>query len=132
MLQDIPNHLRMSYRIWRTPWGLIVFLLAFAFLIAYVSRYFLIPAMIAAKDATPLEKRWLMATSRLLLAVILFVVGAGIILTFRVGRFFFPRDYRSSRTRTQYIDAWAESGKRLQATEDADDAPDDFLHEPGS
>jgi len=89
-------------------------MLAFAILIAIVSHYYLIPALDAAKNATPPEKRWLVASSRLLLAVILFVVIAGIFLAFRVGRFFFPRPSRP-RVKTQYIDAWAESAKRLES-----------------
>jgi len=112
------------YRAWRVPWRVIVFMLTFAVLIAFVSRYYLIPALSAAKDATPREKRWLMASSRLLLAVILFIIVAGIFMTFRVGRFFFPRYSRPPRTRTQYIDAWAESAKRLEpADDDADEDP---------
>ncbi len=107
----------------RMPWGVIIFMLAFALLIAFVSRYYLIPALIAAKDATPREKRWLAASSRLLLAVILFVIGAGIVLTFRVGRFFFPRASQPKHQPTQYIDAWAESGKRMQLADDPDEKP---------
>ena len=105
-------------RVWRIPWRVIVFMVAFAVLIAFVSRYYLIPAISAAKDATPREKRWLMASSRLLLAVILFIIVAGIFMTFRVGRFFFPRYSRPPRSPTQYIDAWAESAKRLQEPDD--------------
>jgi hypothetical protein len=92
-----------------------VFMLAFGVLIAFVSRYYLLPAIDAAKHATPREKRWLMASSRLLLAVILFVIVAGIFLTFRIGRFFFPRHGPAMRTQTTYIDAWAESAKRLES-----------------
>jgi hypothetical protein len=105
-------------RLWRVPWRVIFFMVAFAMLIAFVSRYYLIPALSAAKDATPREKRWLMASSRLLLAVILFIIVAGIFMTFRVGRFFFPRYSRPPRAPTQYIDAWAESAKRLQEPDD--------------
>src|SRR5436309_6648277 len=105
-------------RLWRIPWRVIVFMVAFALLIAFVSRYYLIPALSAAKDATPREKRWLMASSRLLLAVVLFIIIAGIFMTFRVGRFFFPRYSRPPRTPTQYIDAWAESAKRMQQPDD--------------
>lgn len=105
-------------RLLRIPWRVIVFMVAFAVLIAFVSRYYLIPAVSAAKDATPREKRWLMASARLLLAVILFIIVAGIFMTFRVGRFFFPRYSRPARTPTQYIDAWAESAKRLQEPDD--------------
>src|SRR4051812_8804195 len=111
-------------RLPRIPWGVIIFMLAFAALIAIVSRYYLIPAMLAAKDATVREKRWLMATSRLLMVVILFVIGAGIVLTFRVGRFFFPRYSRPARTRTQYVDAWAESAKRVQVPDEPEEQSD--------
>ena len=107
----------------RTPWGVIVFMLSFALLISWVSRYYLIPAMIAAKDATSTEKRWLVASSRLLLVVILFVIVAGIFLTFRVGRFFFPRPTQPKRQPTQYVDAWAESAKRMQLSDDPDEEP---------
>jgi len=103
---------------WRTPWGALIFLTAFAILIAVVSKVYLIPALEAAKDATPHQKRLLMASSRLLLAVILFVIGAGIVITFRVGRFFFPNRARPKPTKTQYIDAWAESAKRMESPHD--------------
>ena len=105
----------LQHRAARTPWRVIIFLLGFAILLAVVSKYYLIPAIIAAKTATVHEKRWLMASSRLLLAVVLFVIVAGIFLTFRVGRFFFPRFSRPPRTQTQYIDAWAESAKRIKS-----------------
>jgi hypothetical protein len=94
-------------------------MVAFGLLIAFVSRYYLLPAIDAAKHATPREKRWLMASSRLLLAVILFVIVAGIFLTFRVGRFFFPRQGPAQRVQTNYIDAWAESAKRLERRDEA-------------
>src|SRR3954447_26577132 len=111
-------------RLLRIPWRVIVFMVAFAVLIAYVSHYYLIPALSAAKLATPREKRWLMASSRLLLAVILFIIVAGIFMTFRIGRFFFPRYSRPRRAPTQYIDAWAESAKRMQEPDDdADESP---------
>ena len=99
---------------WRFPWGLFLFLLAFAGLIFIVSRWYLLPAAQSVAGATPQEQRLLGATSRLLLAVILFVVGAGIVITFRVGRFFFPRHAPPGKSKTQYVDAWAESGRRLR------------------
>ena len=45
--------------------------------------------------------------------VILVILVAGLILTFRVGRMFFPRA-TGPRTRTKYVDVWAESGRRLE------------------
>ena len=87
-------HPRPHARLLRIFWGVVIFLAASAVLIAIVSRFYLIPAMLAAKGATLREKRLLVAWSRLLLAIILFILAAGIVLTFRIGRFFFPRHSR--------------------------------------
>ena len=43
----------------------------------------------------------------------LFILIAGILLTFRFGRFFLPRQRESAKP-TQYSDAWAESAKRIE------------------
>jgi hypothetical protein len=104
------HYLRFSGSLWRV----LVFMLGFAILINFVADYYLIPAMRASNEATAQEKRWLVAASALLMTVILFILTAGIILTFRIGRFFFPRQHVSPRTKTQYIDAWAESGRRMK------------------
>ena len=103
----------------RTYWAVLAFLIGFAILLVGVSTYYLLPAMDAAHSTgvTAKEKRTLMAVSRLMLAVVLFVLFAGLLLTFRVGRFFFPRK-TGPRTRTQYVDAWAEAGKRMQPPEE--------------
>ena len=63
--------------------------------------------------------------------MVLFVLFAGLLLSFRVGRFFFPRPTPAPRRRTEYVDAWVESGRRMTAdggtaegpgeAEDADD-----------
>ena len=109
------------------PWSVLVFLVGFAALIVVVSYYFLFPAMEAASGhgVTDVEKRRLVAYSRLLLAVVLFVLFAGLVMTFRIGRFFFPRP-TPPRTQTNYVDAWAESGRRVDVPPKADaDADDD-------
>lgn len=105
------------HRPWRTPWALIVYLLTFAVLVVIISRYYLVPAMQAAVNATRQEKQLLSASSLLLLAVILFILGVGLLLTFRVSRFFFPRPSQK-RSQTRYVDAWAEAGKRLDVKDD--------------
>lgn len=75
---------------------------------------YLFPAMEAAKSATDDEKRGLVAYSRLLLVVVLFVLFAGMLLTFRVGRLFLPRSSDRTAAPTDYPDAWAESGRRVK------------------
>src|SRR3954464_9716038 len=101
-------------------WTVLAFMLGFTILLVAISWYYLFPAFDAAKAADQSGKHKLAATSSLLLAVVLFVLISGILMTFRVGRFFFPRP-TPKRTQTQYIDAWSESAKRLQPDPDPDD-----------
>lgn len=95
----------------RVLWATLAFMAAFALLIALISRWYLLPAMEASQGATGVEKRQLAAQSRLLLAIVLIILVAGILLTFRFGRYFVPRIGEKQKP-TKYVDAWAESGKR--------------------
>lgn len=104
-------------RPFRTPWSLLAFLLAYVVLLIVLSRVYLIPALQVIGSATEKERRLLSAHSLLLLAVVLFILGVGLVLTFRIGRFFFPRP-TPTRTQTRYVDAWAEAGRRAKADED--------------
>ena len=99
-------------------WAMVAYLAGFAVLITFIAWYYLIPAMQAASDATPRQKQQLSAYSLLLMAIILLIVFVGIVLTFRVSRFFFPRPPHAPPARTKYVDAWAESAKRLDVGED--------------
>ncbi|HEY8746347.1 MAG TPA: hypothetical protein VIM11_00125 [Tepidisphaeraceae bacterium] len=91
----------------------LAFLLGFAVLLLFVSRYYLIPAMEAYGQASPDQRQILVAHSRLLLAIILLILLVGLILTFRVGRFFFPRMQQPAKP-TQYPDAYAEAARRIK------------------
>src|SRR5437016_6435670 len=91
----------------------IAFLLGFAILLTAICHYYLLPAFDALKHATLADKARLRAWSALLLALILFILISGLILTFRIGRFFFPRP-TAPRVHTKHVDAWAEAGKRAQ------------------
>jgi heme/copper-type cytochrome/quinol oxidase subunit 2 len=110
------------HRFRRSMWAMVAYLVGFAILITFIAWYYLIPAMDAARNATANQRQQLSAYSLLLMAILLLVVFVGIVLTFRVSRYFFPRP-PGSRTQTKYVDAWAESAKRLDATEDEDGAP---------
>ena len=103
-----PPHRRAG----RILWATLAFMAGFAILIAFISRWYLIPAMEAAQSATGPEKRQLVAHSRLLLAVVLIILVAGILLTFRFGRYFTPRAGEKAKP-TEYPDAWAESARRV-------------------
>lgn len=105
-------------------WPLLAFLIGFTLLMIAVSYYTLIPGMQAATQPgiTDEEKRRLVAWYRLLLTVVLFILFAGLVLTFRFGRFFFPRP-TPPRTKTEYLDAWTESAKRLHVPPADDQEP---------
>ena len=117
------SHLRGSGRraSGRSIWAAVAFLFAFAVLLIVVCHYYLFPALEALKRATPADKAKLRAWSALVLAIVLIILISGLVLTFRVGRFFFPRP-TDPRVRTKHVDAWAEAGKRMDAS-DADDEP---------
>jgi hypothetical protein len=92
---------------------MIAFLAGFAALLVFVSYFYLFPALRARQTATEPERKILAAHALLLLAVLLFILLMGLVLTFRIGRFFQPR--RRAKTRpTIYPDAWAEAARRIE------------------
>jgi cytochrome b561 len=107
MPPDPPHH-----RSTRLVWATLAFMAGFAVLLVVISRWYLLPALDAFQEATTPEKRQLSAHSTLLLAIVLVILLAGIVLTFRFGRYFIPRA-GEPRKPTQYVDAWAESAKRV-------------------
>lgn len=96
-----------------TPWAALCFLGFFALLIAFVAHYYLVPAMSAKQAATQPATDLLRAQAALLLTVLLVMLLSGLVLTFKVHRFFLPRKGQP-RVRTKYVDAWAEAGKRAE------------------
>jgi hypothetical protein len=106
----------------RIVWATLAFLLGFTALLVYVSYSYLFPAFEAARVADPAQRKQLAAHAWLLLAIILVILLAGLVLTFRFGRYFFPRA-REPRRATTYVDAWAESGRRMQTPPPSDPAP---------
>jgi hypothetical protein len=101
----------------RVRWGVLVFLALFAVGVVILSHYYVMPALRASLGARQQGDRMgtqaIRATSALLLAIILFILVTGVLLTFRMGRLFFPRKL-GPRTRTKYVDAWGESAKRME------------------
>jgi hypothetical protein len=103
----------------RTYVAVVVYLLGFAVLLWVVWNWYLRAALDAAQHADPKGKFLLKAVSELILAVVLTCLLGGLILVFRVGRFFVPRPGPGpKRTSTKYIDAWSEAGKRLEQKKD--------------
>jgi 4-amino-4-deoxy-L-arabinose transferase-like glycosyltransferase len=97
-------------------WPAVAFLCGAGILITGVAFYYLLPAMAAASDADDKGRKSLAAHSTLLLAVILVILLCMLVMTFRVGRWFLPRK-TEPRTRTKYVDAWAESARRMETPE---------------
>jgi hypothetical protein len=93
-------------------------MVGFGALLVIVCHYYLFPALEAARGADPAGRRQLGATARLMLAVVLFILLAGLLMSFRVGRFFFPRKRDPRPKPTTYPDAWAESAKRLKTPDE--------------
>jgi hypothetical protein len=91
----------------------IAYLLGFVVLLLLLIHFFLNPAYDAAKNAPPEGLRKLKAVGMIMLMLTLVYLLIGLILTFRIGRFFFPRP-PTPRVRTPHVDIWAEAGKRLQ------------------
>ena len=108
----------------RSHWAAVAFIFSFALLLIAICYFYLFPALEAFKHATPEEKAKLRAYSSLVQAVMLFILIAGLVLTVRIGRFFFPRP-DSPRSKTKYVDVWAEAGKRIKTPEPESDRNDD-------
>ena len=102
-----------SARNGRTYAAVTVYLVVFALLVLALVKWYLVPGLRAAQHANHDEREKLAANALLVLIVVLFALMAGLVLTFRVSRFFFPRPL-PPRKQTQYTDAWAESAKRMQ------------------
>ncbi len=112
----------------RIYWPTLAFMVGFGVLIVFISNWYLLPAMEAAARANPAEKRHLAAHARLLLAIVLVILVAGILLTFRFGRYFVPRVGEKAKP-TKYVDAWAESAKRVSVPPRNRPADDEFQSE---
>jgi hypothetical protein len=101
-------------------WAVLLYLAGFVVLLSLVSDYYLIPALIAKHNATPDQSRMLIAWSRLILALLLIILLVGLLVTFRIGRLFFPQ-HRDPVKPTEYVDAWEEAGRRLEVEEEEQD-----------
>jgi hypothetical protein len=101
----------------RSVAAVVIYLVGFVILLLAVSHYYLFPAYEATRDANHVQKQVLSAYARLVLAIVLFILLIGLLLTFKIGRFFRPRP-TPPRKPTKYVDAWEESGRRLKLPEE--------------
>jgi hypothetical protein len=103
----------VGFRSGRSIAAVLGFLVLFAILVILVSKFYLMPGIIAAQHATHAHRRKLAAQALLLMCVLLIILLVGLLISFRISRFFFPRP-TGPRTRTKVVDAWAEAGKRME------------------
>lgn len=90
-----------------------VYLVGFTLLLLAVSHFYLIPAYKAFAAGNPAQQKALSITAALVLTLILFILLAGLLLSFRVGRFFWRKTSHRPAP-TKYTDAWKESGRRME------------------
>lgn len=109
-----------SMRFTRPLLTLIGFMLAAWVIIFLVTDLYLVPALRAAQGADAMAKKQLAAISALVLAIILTSLAAIFLLVLRPGRFFLPRK-QEPRSRTKYVDAWAEAGQRIEAPKEEEE-----------
>ena len=108
----------IPHRLRRALWATVAFLGGFGVLIVIVANYFLLPAADAARVADHAGRRQLSAVAMLMLAILLFIMLVGLLMTFRIRRFFQPMEEGGDagvRAKTEHIDAWAESARRMTA-----------------
>jgi hypothetical protein len=89
---------------------------SFALLLVVCHQY-LLPAMSLVPGADAPARKQLAAISLLVLIVVLTALLGLLIVAVRPGRLFLPRK-GPSRQRTHYVDAWAESARRLRSPPD--------------
>ena len=103
----------------RSVGAVLIYLVGFLLLVTFISNFYLIPATRVFGQADPQGRRLMAADAMLILTLVLFLLFVGLLMTFRVGRFFRPRRNTPNKP-TKYVDAWKESGRRLK-TPDSDE-----------
>ena len=101
----------------RSVWAFVGFLALFLILLLMITKIYLPRALADFKGADERGRRLIGLHALLLMSVILVILGLSLIMIFRIGRYFFPGN-RQKRVKTEYTDAWAESGKRMKTPED--------------
>jgi cytochrome b561 len=93
--------------------AVLIYLIGFLALLIVVARVYLVPAVKASKSADPAARRLMSGQALLLMTVMLLLLLMGLLITFRIGRFFRPRTTPRAKP-TEYVDAWSESARRLK------------------
>jgi hypothetical protein len=100
-----------------TIWAYVGFLALFLFLVLLVTKVYLFQAIADVKGADERGRKLLGAHALLLMSLILTILGLALLMLFRIGRYFLPRN-PGNEPKTKYTDAWGESAKRMKLPKD--------------
>lgn len=108
-------------RVGRIYWAMAAYLGGFVILIGLLVRYFILPGLAVLNDPATSEaqRNRLGAVAALLMVLVLILLLVGLVLVFRVRRYF--HEHSSRRQQTVCVDAWAESANRVPAQDGEDD-----------
>ena len=101
----------------RTILAVLCFLVLFTLLLVLVNYIYVMPGLEQAKHMNHEQRRKLAANAMLVLMLLLTLLVVGLLITFRISRFFFPRP-TVPRAHTKVVDAWAEAGQRMEEKSD--------------
>ncbi len=111
----------MPQRLGRSIWAFVGFLALSYFLLAMLTKVYLLRALEDFKSADEAGKKLIGIHALLLMCAVLIVLGLCWMLIFRVGRYFFPGQGQQpdqGEPKTKYTDAWTEAGKRMRPPEE--------------
>jgi hypothetical protein len=100
-----------------TIWAYVAFLALFFILLVFVTKVYLLPVVKDVKGVDEKGRKLLGAHALLLMSLILTILGISLVLLFRIGRYFLPKE-GGKEPKTKYTDAWAESAKRMKTPEE--------------
>jgi uncharacterized BrkB/YihY/UPF0761 family membrane protein len=101
----------------RSVFAYVGFLVVFVIILLIVSDGYLLPALRDYNKADTNARKILGTQALLVMSAVLVLLVLILSLIFRLGRHFFPGP-TAPPTKTQYTDAWTESGKRMQPPKD--------------
>jgi hypothetical protein len=100
-----------------TIWAYVGFLALFLILLVMVTKIYLLRALADVNGADERGRKLLGAHALLLMSLILTILGLALLMLFRIGRYFLPKN-PGKEPKTKYTDAWGESAKRMKTPDE--------------
>lgn len=123
---------RYSTSLWRSGRsvvGVVGFFVLFTLLLLLVYRFYMIPWIAESQHASKSHLRKMSAEALLLMCVLLSILFSGLLVTFRISRFF-VQPPAEKRTQTKVVDAWSEAGRRMENEPAEEPDGDDSERQP--